>query len=140
MRLEHFGYGLLLVAVCGCGGQRTYPVRGKVVLRDGTVLSGGWIVFEPVNPDSRTSATADINADGTFQLGTRSKSDGALPGLYRVVINPPLGHNAAERVSVVVGVHPKYRSYDSTPFEVVVAADSSANQFLFEVEAPPREP
>ena len=73
--------------VVGCGGSGFATVTGKVVFPDKTPLSKGNVVFSPA--DSGTmSAQGVIQEDGSFRLGTRTASDGAPPGKYRVAIEP----------------------------------------------------
>jgi hypothetical protein len=85
---------LSLVSVVGCGsGQKLYPVKGKVQYRDGrdvSVLAGGTVAFEPADPEMpKVSARAKIQQDGSFQMGTYTEDDGAVPGKHRVVVYPP---------------------------------------------------
>jgi hypothetical protein len=125
-----------LLGTVGCGGAALYPVSGKVVFKDGKPLTGGWVVFEPLEPHLKSSATGDIQADGTFRLGTEGRADGAMAGWYRVLISPPrtntLDENAFERPVI----HPKYRDRDESPLKVEVKPDKSANHITLEVEAP----
>ena len=80
-------YGVVALATalaigCGTNGTDLVPVHGLVSL-DGLPLPRGTISFIP---DSGSSATSPINSDGTFQLRTQGKFDGAAPGRYRVAI------------------------------------------------------
>ena len=77
---------LLLFSVAGCGGG-LHPVQGKVTFEDGTPLTIGMVVFE--STDGKTiTARGDIQADGTYCLGTKRPGDGVPPGKYRVLIAP----------------------------------------------------
>ncbi len=78
------------LTVMGCNSQKTYPVEGIVQFRDGKPakeLAGGFVNFEAV--DGKLSAQGEIQADGTFRLGTFKPTDGAPPGPYHVTITPP---------------------------------------------------
>lgn len=93
----------------GCGGSspfETVPVTGSVEFGSGESLKGYAtrdIRFEPqaTTGDFR-AATAKIQDDGTFTLGTMTADDGAIPGKYTVMAKimknyPP---SAAERKAV----------------------------------------
>src|SRR5581483_1663029 len=46
--------------------------------------------------DKTFMARAEINKDGTFRLGTEKPGDGARPGKYRVLVNPPVTYKPDE--------------------------------------------
>ena len=82
------------VFVAGCGPKfnttpppKVYPVKGKVLLASGHPVSGGIITFHP-HARVGTDASGEIGPDGSFQLTTIVKNDGALPGSYTVSVNP----------------------------------------------------
>jgi hypothetical protein len=80
---------LLVLVANGCGGK-TAAVEGQVKFKDGndvSVLGGYEIAFE--HEESKTSATGQILADGTFTITTFAPGDGALPGKHRVAITQP---------------------------------------------------
>jgi hypothetical protein len=90
---------MILVVVPGCGPDeelpKTYTVTGKVVLRNGKPLKGGFITFTSVTSDEQR-AYGDIKEDGTFTLDTvaltsRARSErleGAVEGEFKVTIRP----------------------------------------------------
>jgi hypothetical protein len=92
-------FGMILVAVPGCGPDeelpKTYIVTGKVVLKNGKPLKGGFITFTSVTSDEQR-AYGDIKEDGTFKLDTvaltsRARSEklaGAVEGEFKVTIRP----------------------------------------------------
>src|SRR5438552_17655549 len=80
---------LILAAAAGCGSSNTSPVSGKVVFKDGTPLTGGLVLFRPVDEKLQVSSRGDIQPDGTFFLSTYKEGDGAVPGKYQVAITPP---------------------------------------------------
>jgi hypothetical protein len=94
---------LLVFGLCftsGCNSQMklptTYPVHGKVVFRQGGAFPGGTITFQS-QVNSAVSASSRIGPDGTFELKSFIAGDeapGALAGLHRVVIVPPLDDKA----------------------------------------------
>jgi hypothetical protein len=77
----------LLVGAAGCGGQ--YPVRGKATFEDGTPLTTGMVVFERQEGGKAVMARGEIQADGSYQLGTGRPGDGATPGKYQVLVSVP---------------------------------------------------
>ena len=91
--------GLILVVVTGCATKeempKTYTVTGKVVLKNGKPLTGGFITFTSVTNDEQR-AYGDIAKDGTFTLDTvaltsKARSErlaGAVEGEFRVNIRP----------------------------------------------------
>jgi hypothetical protein len=102
LRRAAFGtlwFGTILVLVSGCGKDeelpKTYTVTGKVVLKNGKPLKGGFITFTSVISDEQR-AYGDIAADGTFRLDTvaltsRARSEklaGAVEGEFKVTIRP----------------------------------------------------
>jgi hypothetical protein len=127
---------LVLAGSSGCGGKHVYPVEGQVVFKDGTPLAGGWVVFEPMDPEVKASASGDIRSDGTFRLATHKNADGAFEGRYRVVVTPPLTKQKDERKPVPETIHSKYLSLDTTPLEFTVTSDKAKNRFRIEIERP----
>jgi hypothetical protein len=82
------------VFVAGCGRKfnttpppKVYPVKGKVLLASGEPVSGGIITFHP-KTTLGAEASGEIGRDGSFQLTTIVKNDGAVPGSYTVSVNP----------------------------------------------------
>jgi hypothetical protein len=84
----------LLVVVAGCAPKfnttpppKVYPVNGKVLLASGMPVSAGLITFHP-KTRLGAEASGEIAPDGSFQLTTIVKNDGALPGSYTVSVDP----------------------------------------------------
>jgi hypothetical protein len=76
----------ILVGLTGCGGERSYAVRGKLVYEDGQPvkeLAGETITF--TSETLHKSAVGNIDEDGNFQLG----HGGAIPGRYSVIVTQP---------------------------------------------------
>ena len=79
---------VLLAAACphglGCGSpDGLVPVAGVVHL-DGAPMSGGKILFTPV--EQGKPAAGPIQTDGSFVLSSYSLNDGAKPGKHRLMI------------------------------------------------------
>jgi hypothetical protein len=128
------GLALLLIVAAGCGGPTTYPVRGKVVFKDGTPLTGGLVVFRPVDEKLQVSARGDIQPDGSFILGTYKEGDGAVPGKYQAAITPPPRRKIREKPVERPIINPRFESYDTSGLEFEVKRQS--NDFTIEVDKP----
>jgi hypothetical protein len=124
---------LLLIGVAGCGGRRLHPVRGKVVYKDQTPLTGGLVVFEAVDPAARVSADGPIQADGTFRLRTDQAGDGAVAGRHRVLVVPPVPPKLQER-NPPTPIHPRFQHFDTSELEFTVVP--GPNEFTIVVEKP----
>lgn len=77
---------LVIVPISGCNqsdNPKTYPAKGKVSYR-GQPIASGLVLLTPV--DSGHAATGNLEKDGTFQLTTFQKNDGAVPGKYQVAV------------------------------------------------------
>ncbi len=75
----------LAASLSGCGQKGdfpTAPVRGKVTYK-GQPVPRGTITFQP---DAGPPATGEIQADGSYRLGTFGAGDGAILGHHRVMI------------------------------------------------------
>ncbi len=130
--------------VCGCGGQPTYSVAGKVTFRDGTPLTAGQVEFQAV--DRPISAVGYIAPDGTFELNTIDEADGAFTGTYKVAVKPPPApimdpgqpektqEELAARKAWFQKVPVRYHSPETSGIELVVGEDASENRFVIVVE------
>jgi hypothetical protein len=121
---------LALFGASGCGGETLFPVSGTVTYKDGKPVTAGLVIFEPVS--QKISARGEIQADGSFQLGTHRDNDGALEGEYKVLIAPPPQPEEGKRRRSPI--HPKYRNLESTPLRFTVTRDRDKNTFHIEVE------
>jgi hypothetical protein len=78
------GGALALVGLAaGCGSSENLASVEGIVRLNGEPLSRGIVTFLP---EAGRSASGAINSDGTFQLGTYDKADGALVGKHLVTI------------------------------------------------------
>lgn len=87
---------ILMLTLSGCGGGdasgdkrtvKTVPASGVLTLDD-KPFGPIHIDLLPIQKqgDNVRTAKANVNADGTFVLGTYEEEDGAAPGNYRVVL------------------------------------------------------
>lgn len=152
-RLLVHGLGLLTACcIFGCGpaGPELGQVRGTVSL-DGVPIKEGSIQFWPTNG---RPARGSIGKDGTYELTTFDKHDGAYVGQHRVTIKstnltdpgPELESQQAEiehfrqknikpiRASRVVWVVPqKYSERETSTLTATV--NSGTNQINFDIGA-----
>ena len=86
-----------VAAGCGGGADSLYPVRGTVYLdgQPAKELAGATVTFS--SSELHRSASGEIQADGTYCLGSLTKDDGAIPGKYQVTVSPPEGSGSGER-------------------------------------------
>jgi len=86
---------ILLIAAfasfaAGCAESEFTPVRGQVFYKSVPLTSGVVMFQPPYGPPSRGT----IQQDGTFELATPGRADGARPGVNQVRISsreePPI--------------------------------------------------
>jgi hypothetical protein len=119
-----------LLTVISCG-PRTYPVKGKVVWKDGTVakeIAGATVLFE--SDEAKVVARGNIREDGTFTLGTFAEGGGVVPSKYRVAVVPD-----DEMFQIM---DPRFKDLKASRLEVVV--DSAKNDVVIQVEKLPGGP
>jgi hypothetical protein len=114
-----------LGAFSGCGQATgtplsTVPVKGKVTYK-GQPLTQGTIRFEPEGKGRE--ASAEIQADGTYVLGTHKDADGAPPGAYRVAITGAIGTGSKTKIPA------KYDGFSSSHLEAEVSAEKPEYPF-----------
>jgi hypothetical protein len=89
--IDHMVRMIALVVIVGCvrpDGMETAPVRGMVTLGGKPYTQGGYVVFRPESPGKM--ATAVIQSDGSFELSTYARGDGAIIGKHKVIVSPPI--------------------------------------------------
>jgi hypothetical protein len=130
-RLRPYQAGIisLALALAGCHGSTSYDwtpyqVKGRVLLASGRPLTAGRVTF--VSSDGvLPSASGDIGADGKFALSTRAPGDGAVPGRYKVRIEPAQGRNRRPTRPI----YPlKYIDEDSSDLFITVQAEPNQLQ------------
>jgi hypothetical protein len=90
-KLQTAGLAVLMgLSLVGCGGgdsEVKHPDRTKVsgtVTMNGAPVEGATVTLHPVQKGN--AAFGITNASGKYQLGTFEKTDGAIPGEYKVSI------------------------------------------------------
>jgi hypothetical protein len=87
----------ILVTVFGCGasGPKTYPVKGKVVVKNGQVgrIAGGYVHMESVG-EPKVKGAGQIEDDGQFAMAcfVNDKAIEGMPqGEYVAWVEPQSG-------------------------------------------------
>jgi len=129
--------GLLLLSLSGGCNQRppTYEVHGMVVFPDGKPLTSGTVEFEALHQKKPITASGEIAANGTFQLGTFEPNDGAIVGEHRVaVISDFEIGTGIERPDELPPerLHAKFRDFKSSGLKFIVKPQR--NNILVEVD------
>ncbi|TWT63686.1 hypothetical protein [Rubinisphaera italica] len=101
--MHRFGFvlGLLIFSV-GCGGGSSFkgekyptaPVSGILKI-DGKPFGPAVIEFVPVEKNDKLRiASGQVADDGSFKVGTYDKTDGVIPGSYKVEITVDITSSA----------------------------------------------
>jgi hypothetical protein len=123
----------ILVVVMGCGGPKTVPATGKVVLPDGSPLPGGQVEFRSTDP-SVPMAMAVIGTDGQFRLATSGHSDGVIPGDYRAIVIQAIPDESSSKTAAAsVRIDPKFMDYKTSGLKFSVSEDPEKNDFQIQV-------
>lgn len=85
-RFPKFAAIVLLLTAAGCRESRpqTWPVRGRVIFRDGEPVRFGIVEFDSL--DHQSTARGLINENGEFVLSTFGTEDGAVAGPSRAIV------------------------------------------------------
>lgn len=116
-----------VVGLSGCseGKAPTYQVTGTVKLPDGTPLDGGRLLFRPEG-DTVHAAKGDIRSDGSFELSTFGLADGAVEGVHKVMVLPPVPEGFMDEPKTTPGttlaIDLSYQSLRTTPLQYTVEA------------------
>ncbi|MEN6408071.1 MAG: hypothetical protein ABFC77_16575 [Thermoguttaceae bacterium] len=123
---------VLCTATTGCRRSDRSPIApatGKVLF-NGKPLQFGLVMFVP---DHGRPAEGEIQSDGTFQLTTYQKNDGAVIGHHRVAITCEKSSKSGE-VEESPGpslIPPKYSEYKTSGLEATVKDKNEP--FVFEL-------
>jgi hypothetical protein len=108
-----FPVALAVIALVGCGGGR-YPVAGRVTYEDGSPLPAGTVIGEASVGGKPVSVQGAVRADGSFEWGSDVPGDGALPGEYKVIVQPRALGDAEMGEGKVPDVDGKFTKFDSS--------------------------
>ncbi|PQO29706.1 hypothetical protein DTL21_27090 [Bremerella cremea] len=126
----------LTAVVAGCGSSRpdglpeTAIVKGVVNLK-GSPLNEGVVRFVP-DDTSCNPGVGMINPDGSFELSTYDRLDGATVGKHKVVIHVE-PHLDGSKPDPPVQTPRKYHDIATTPLEVEVKSGET-NEIVLDVE------
>lgn len=116
-----------VLAGCGPGGPKTYPVSGKVVTtkaEDLKRLAGQAIELQSMT-EPNTRGFGQIQADGSFTISTYRLGvalRGAIEGTHRARIAPTANDNDDGRARQRP-VDRKYTRFDTSGWEITVPTD-----------------
>lgn len=116
----------------GCGAakepwEEVYPAKG-IVKFEGKPISGALISLIPQDSEFPNSVrpTATAKEDGTFEIGTYSKADGAPEGKYKVVVlHFPVVGSKASPAAGPNDLPRKYSKAETTDLIVEVVAPTT---------------
>jgi hypothetical protein len=121
----------------GCGKtkeswEQVYPAKG-IVNFGGKPVAGAVISLIPQDPEipDTVRPTATAKEDGTFEIGTYSKADGAPEGKYKVlVLHYPVIGSKASPAAGPNDLPRKYSKAETTDLLVEVVAPNTEFQPL----------
>lgn len=125
----------LAILVIGCGpgvnpdAPETAPVQGTVMYQ-GKPLAEGVVRFNPQGTEGNPGSGM-IQPDGTFQLSTYSRHDGAVLGKHKVTIEIPLKMDGSTP-DPPIQLPKAYGDIENTPLEVTVEGGET-NQVKLEI-------
>lgn len=130
---------LSVVWMSGCGGQKLYPVQGKIVYTDGTPakdLEGYTVALESIDQAATAekagvSGWGRVQADATFHISTYREGDGAVPGRHRVAITPEVQLSDGSVAKPIIP--PRYTRFETSGLEVEIKPTSS-NEITLTIE------
>jgi hypothetical protein len=121
---------LLPFAGCGEGKIPLYPVTGKILV-DGQPANGAMVIFCPIEGSEQLMRERPIGfagADGSFQLTTFLKDDGAPAGQYKIIARWAPG-SAGDDPSMPLGgadkLRGKYFNLDRTTLTATIEEGSN---------------
>ena len=129
------------LGVCtGCGESLppTVRVHGKVTWK-GEPLSDGKVVFQPEEIAEglpRRPATGDLGPDGTYELTTFRKGDGAVPGRYAVLVHSYISQPTMSNPSApyIWRIPDRYGDSKQTELSATVSRDKGDVTLDFEIK------
>jgi hypothetical protein len=131
--LLSIGVGILGIVGCGTGREKTYPVEGIVVFKDGSHVKVGTVETKSLRTGAQARGT--IDQDGRFTLSTFETNDGAVAGDHQVVVVQFIQVEGIKnyRPSTMGVVNRKHASY-ATSGLVMRVDPKGPNQVKLEVE------
>jgi hypothetical protein len=125
---------LILTALAGCGPGGPLPrpegvqASGKVLLPNGSPLSGGTLILRP--DAGIYGATAMIQKDGSFTLSDTSGTADIVPGRYQVFVSFPNPGDAA----LAKSVNSRYQESDDGDSDVFVDLQQATDELVIKLK------
>src|SRR5262245_35440518 len=80
----------LVLPGCGSGEVPVFPVRGRVLDKQGNPAAGALVVLQPLGAEAKsTRAVGRTDDNGEFKLTTNKENDGAPAGEFAVTVTWP---------------------------------------------------
>jgi len=131
----------LLVAGCGGGQLKLYPVTGKVTLTNGKPVAGASVRVESLDAKGklkRITAHGVTDNEGVYHLTTVTPDDGALAGKHVVAIDNPFVFSKSTKPKRdpddpdMVGkelqvIHSMYSDFTGSGLKLEVSTDPAQN-------------
>ncbi len=134
MRFANWLAFSVCVGLVGCGGGGGPPpkpdgvaVSGKILLPNGSPLTGGTLVLRPVA--GLHGASAQIQSDGSFTLAEASGAKTVVPGKYQVFVT----FNDPSQKALRASVNKKYQNSEDNDSDVVVDIQQSNSSLVIKL-------
>ncbi len=127
-------FAAIVLMSSGCQNKPTaYPVDGRVEYKDGSPVPGGTVEFQTKLDDGKiVNARGVIGEDGSFQLTTFEKNDGALAGKHTAIIVPPPIKD--ETVKAPKTILSRYMDYSKSGLQFEV--EPKPNKIVIKLDKP----
>lgn len=130
----------IAVSLLGCGRapDKWKAARPKVVPAQGVVqhqqrpVEGATVLFAP--QDNGQAATGRTDAAGRFRLRTFESGDGAVPGVYKVVIHKVEVSDTGEDTSLERDLLPKRYGDAASSDLTATVVEEGTNEFTFDLQ------
>jgi hypothetical protein len=124
---------LFLLVTTGCGTQSQpkpdgVQVSGKVLLPNGSPLTGGTLVLRP--EAGLYGATALIQKDGSFELVDPQGEKSVVPGKYLVYVR----FNSPEQKALGVAVNPRYQNSEDGDSDIAVDIPAAQRDLIIRLK------
>jgi hypothetical protein len=116
---------IAVVLLVGCGRYKppppptTVPVKGKILLANGSPVPGGTIHFKPKTPGQFQTGVSEVAKDGSFSATSFNKDDGLQPGEEYTVTVDPVSYKTGSAVTIK-GIPMKYQNASTSDLKVKV--------------------
>jgi hypothetical protein len=109
-------------------------VSGRVTYDDGSPVEAGSVIGEATVNGKVVAVQGTIKSDGTFSWGGDREGDGAIPGLYKVIVVPVSLSEYQLSQGMTPAVDGRYARYESSGLSFEVKP--GPNEFNIKVSRP----